>query len=71
MGLYLDILGAAIVLFTGIFAVILKDNMTPGLAGLALSFSFQMISNFQKAGQLFQTAFERLLNHFSSNGCRS
>lgn len=59
--------GASIVFITAIFTMVLRNNIPPELAGLALSFSFQMTTNMQRAVKLYgecennMTSYERLL----------
>ena len=42
LSIWLEVLGALIVLFCGLFAVIARDTITGGLVGLSVSYALQV-----------------------------
>ena len=42
LGLWSENVGNLIVLFAGLFAVMEKDSITPGLAGLSISYALEV-----------------------------
>ena len=45
MGLWLETIGNLIVLFSGLFAVIQREQITAGLVGLSVSYALQVVLN--------------------------
>ncbi len=48
LGFWLEQVGNFIVLFSGLFAVIERDSISPGLAGLSISYALQVESQIQQ-----------------------
>jgi len=42
LAIHLDVIGNAIVFFAALFAVLTRDTITGGLAGLSLSYALQV-----------------------------
>lgn len=60
LGVYAQSFAAFIVLFAGLFAVLQRDTLSPGLVGLSVSFSLQVGCLGNEMMNLGQIAFSAL-----------
>jgi ABC-type multidrug transport system fused ATPase/permease subunit len=58
----LDVMSTVVVALTGVFIIVLQDQITPSVAGLALSYALQLSQVFQWSGKSVNCADKILSN---------